>query len=317
MTMANDFLVSQKPTTVDPVSQSLGLDERVAERVRVRYAELNPKHIALSLRYPRLAPIILATHRSQTYIHDTIRFGSKFSSEKLSQPLPISHAWYRHESLLRKRLSVAEDRLTKAKIHNLTLATQAINGMVIKPGQIFSFWRGVGPATTRRGYIQGMLLSRGTVVEGVGGGLCQLSNLLHWVFLHAPMTILERHHHSFDPFPDNRRFVPFGGGATVAYNILDLKAGNSWHAPLVIRVWLSARYLYGKLTSSSAPDRSFHVYEKKHCFIGYRGIIFRHNELWRETVDRLGFLRSEMVTANRAPILYSLAPNTHVFNLME
>lgn len=49
-----------------------------------------------------------------------------------------------------------------------------------------------------------MQLSRGEVVRGVGGGLCQLANLLYWMSLHTPLEIAERHQHSFDPFPDEK-----------------------------------------------------------------------------------------------------------------
>ncbi|MFJ8513275.1 VanW family protein [Lysinibacillus xylanilyticus] len=50
------------------------------------------------------------------------------------------------------------------------------------------------------------------VKTGVGGGICQLANLLYWMALHTPLIVTERHHHSFDPFPDSGRTLPFGSG---------------------------------------------------------------------------------------------------------
>ena len=47
----------------------------------------------------------------------------------------------------------------------------------------------------------------------MGGGLCQLANLLYWMALHTPLAVVERHHHSFDPFPDENRTLPSGRAA--------------------------------------------------------------------------------------------------------
>lgn len=59
----------------------------------------------------------------------------------------------------------------------------------------------------------------GKVSEGIGGGMCRFTNLLHWMILHKPLTIVEHHHHgSFDLFPDFGRQVPFGTGTSVCYN---------------------------------------------------------------------------------------------------
>ena len=50
----------------------------------------------------------------------------------------------------------------------------------------------------------------GEVKTSIGGGICQLANLLYWMALHTPLEVIERHHHSFDPFPDSGRTLPFG-----------------------------------------------------------------------------------------------------------
>ena len=70
------------------------------------------------------------------------------------------------------------------------------------------------------------MLSHGEVRVGTGGGLCQLANMLYWLALHTPLVIKERHHHSFDLFPDDRRVIPFGTGTSVFYNYVDLQFYN-------------------------------------------------------------------------------------------
>ena len=62
---------------------------------------------------------------------------------------------------------------------------------------------------------------------GIGRGICQSSNLIHWLALHLPLTIHERHHHSFEPFPDDGRILLFASGATAFYNYLDFQLTNN------------------------------------------------------------------------------------------
>ena len=73
------------------------------------------------------------------------------------------------------------------KVRNLELASGRVDGILIAPGETFSFNKVVGNCTRRKGYVEGMKLSNGDAEAGVGGGICQLANLLHWMFLHAPL----------------------------------------------------------------------------------------------------------------------------------
>ncbi|MEK7855095.1 MAG: VanW family protein [Acidobacteriota bacterium] len=178
----------------------------------------------------------------------------------------------------------------------------------IKPGETFSFWRQVGEATAEKGYCEGMQLSRGEVVRGVGGGLCQLANLLYWMALHTPLEIAERHHHSFDPFPDENRVLPFGSGAGVFYNYIDLRFFNPTEMTFQIKLWLTAQHLKGAILSDQETPHSYHVFEKNHRFLQRDGGNFRENEIWREVVDRRTGNRigEEMLVKNFAEVKYEL-----------
>lgn len=164
-------------------------------------------------RLSELHPIIYKTRiwqkrmfRSIADLPNTRRFASAIETENL--PFTCK----KHQSLLRRRLGNADPQLQENKIENLKIACPTIDGILIRPGQTFSFWRSIGEATEDKGYFEGMQLSQGEVVRGIGGGLCQLANLLYWMALHTPLEITERHHHSFDPFPDDNRVLPFGSG---------------------------------------------------------------------------------------------------------
>lgn len=93
---------------------------------------------------------------------------------------------------------------------NLTIAAARVDTLVIRPGETFSFNKVVGNCTRSKGYVEGMRLSNGAARPGVGGGICQLANLLHWMVLHSALTVVERSEHSFDPFPDHGRVLPWG-----------------------------------------------------------------------------------------------------------
>ena len=122
-------------------------------------------------------------------------------------------------------------------------------------------WHVVGYPSAWRGFVPGMLLSNGEVTEGVGGGLCQLSNLLYWLFLHGPFEIIERYHHSKDVFPDSCRVLPFGSGATIFYNYVDLKVRNTSRFPMQLKIWVADEHIKVRLLSSQPLPSIFHVFE--------------------------------------------------------
>lgn len=260
----------------------------------------NPKRTALSLRYPRLkGPIIAARrlYRNAKYLFDNT---AQLSYAQEYFPAVIA----RHSSPLMRTLGDSDPRLQKQKIKNLQLAAKQLDGLIIPPGKVFSFWKAVGNPTYKRGYVDGMLLSEGKVVEGVGGGLCQMSNLLFWLFLHAPVKVVERYHHSRDAFPDSGRVLPFGSGATIFYNLIDLQVRNTTTQPLQIRIWLTDTQLKGHIRGTKAVPQKFHVYEKEHRFIKKGDRYYRANELWRDTVEEGDIIGSEMLFENLAPVMY-------------
>ena len=231
------------------------------------------------------------------------RFASEVNSENLS------FTCKKHQSLLRRRLGYADPQLQENKVENLKIACPTIDGILIKPHQTFSFWRQIGEATQDKGYCEGMQLSQGEVVRGVGGGLCQLANLLYWMALHTPLEIAERHHHSFDPFPDENRVLPFGSGAGVFYNYIDLRFYNPTDLTYQIRLWLTDEHLKGAVYSDRETPYSYHVVEKNHRFLTENGKNFRENEIWREVVDRRTGNRvaEEMLVKNHAEVKYELS----------
>ncbi len=260
-------------------------------------------------RFSELHPIFYYTRiwqkRLFRHLGDLPKAGW-FASEIQGQPLPFTCK--NHQSLLRRQLGNSDPELQENKIINLKIACPTIDGILIKPGQTFSLWRQIGKATAEKGYTEGMQLSRGEVVRGVGGGLCQLANLLYWMSLHTPLEVTERHHHSFDAFPDEGRTLPFGSGAGVFYNYIDLRFHNPTDLIFQIRLWLTNNHLKGSIHSNEKTPFSYHIFERNHRFVRKNNKNFRENEIWRKIVDRRSGnqVKEELLVKNFSEVKYEL-----------
>lgn len=212
-----------------------------------------------------------------------------------------------HETPLKRELRDVELQYQINKIINLKLAVGRMDGLILKPGETFSYWKLIGKPNKRKGYVPGMVLFCGTYHMGMGGGLCQLSNLLYWLSLHTPLTIVERYRHSYDVFPDSNRTQPFGSGATCFYPYRDLMIRNDTDLDFQLDLKVGETHLEGKwLTSGPVPFR-YEIIEKNHLFkTEYWGGFSRHNEIYRKRFLRDGeYLDEEYVTENHALMMYS------------
>ena len=138
---------------------------------------------------------------------------------------------FSHATPLMRHLRGEEMVWQENKVTNLKLAVKRLDGLILYPGETFSYWKRIGKPTARKGYKEGMVLFLGQIGGDIGGGLCQLSNLIFWMTLHTPLTVTERYRHSHDVFPDANRTQPFGSGATCAYPHRDLMIRNDTDRP--------------------------------------------------------------------------------------
>jgi vancomycin resistance protein VanW len=258
----------------------------------------------LSQRHPLLYFSAVWTkrfHRQLQWYTGRTKFSKNISSEKL--PFRIK----KHQSVLIRKLGVSDAQLQVNKVTNLKIASKKINGIIIKPGETFSFCKLVGFPSKLKGYLTGMELSNGKVKAGIGGGLCQIANLIHWLVMHSPLTVTERHHHSFDPFPDEGRVLPFGSGATVFYNYLDYQVTNKTDHTFQFNLWFSEKCLEGELRIDKELDYTYHVYEKDHDFLKINDKYYRKNEIWRDKTDKFRsgkILQTDMIAKNFAKVMY-------------
>jgi vancomycin resistance protein VanW len=218
----------------------------------------------------------------------------------------LPHVIFTHQTPLLRQLKDVDMWLQHNKVTNLKIASERLTGIVIKPGETFSYWRLIGNTTRRKGYVDGMLLFYGKLTVGIGGGLCQLSNLIYWMTLHSPLTVTERYRHSYDVFPDSGRTQPFGSGATCAYNYIDLQITNETSQTYQLIVYLTDTHLVGEWRSDVSLAQTYQVYEKDHWITHeFAGGYVRHNTLYRKVFDLEGeCIRDEFVTENHALMMY-------------
>lgn len=211
-----------------------------------------------------------------------------------------------HQSMLLRPLKNVDMVLQHNKVKNLELAIASLNNMVIRPGECFSIWKNVGRPTASKGYLDGLVLSNGQIGKGVGGGLCQLGNLLYWMVLHSPLTVKERWRHSYDVFPDVNRLIPFGCGATLSYNYVDFQFVNDTSYTFQLHLSLSSSHLVGSLTCNSPLPCTYVVEERNHRIVHqFWGGYTRHNEIWQLASYPDGQQKETLVTENHAVMMYN------------
>ncbi len=113
---------------------------------------------------------------------------------------------------------------------NLRVACSRIDGVVIQPGEEFSFSRTILPRTAANGYVKAKVIVNKEYVEGYGGGICQVSSTLYNAMLAAGIPATERHSHSLEV-----SYVPAGRDATISGTYKDLKFKNIFEKPVQIK----------------------------------------------------------------------------------
>lgn len=117
---------------------------------------------------------------------------------------------------------------------NLKLAASKINGTVLMPGETFSYNKVVGARTIAAGYKEAPIYVSGEVVDGLGGGICQITSTLYNAVVYANLDIVERTNHQFVP-----SYVTASRDATVVYGSLDFKFKNNRNYPIKINCSVS------------------------------------------------------------------------------
>ncbi|MBQ9358339.1 MAG: VanW family protein, partial [Abditibacteriota bacterium] len=137
-----------------------------------------------------------------------------------------------------------------ARTHNLRTAAGTINGTIIMPGETFSYNSVVGPRDTSTGYKTAIIFQDGEEVEGMGGGVCQVSSTLFNAVLLSGLKITQRKCHSLKVV-----YVPLGRDAMVSYGSSDFCFVNDTKAPVVIFAGIGGGSLSMQLWGNSSAKK--------------------------------------------------------------
>ncbi|MGZ8998257.1 MAG: VanW family protein, partial [Allosphingosinicella sp.] len=118
------------------------------------------------------------------------------------------------------------------KLANIKLGAARLDGVVVAPGEMLSFWKLVGRPSTAAGFRIGRSIRGGVAGGEVGGGLCQVSGIAYEAGLRSGMHVVERHAHSCDLYTEEDRFTPLGLDATLVWPNKDLRLSNPLAVPV-------------------------------------------------------------------------------------
>lgn len=117
---------------------------------------------------------------------------------------------------------------------NIKIASQAVDGTVVMPGEVFSMNKAVGPRIGERGFKEANVIINGELVPGMAGGICQVTTTVYNAALYANFPIVSRRAHAL-----RVHYVPAGRDATISGDAIDFKFRNSNKTPIFVHTYVS------------------------------------------------------------------------------
>jgi len=139
---------------------------------------------------------------------------------------------------------------TPAQLQNIRIAAEAVDGVQLAPGEVFSFNSAAGPYTSSRGYVPAPAIVAGELSAAPAGGVCQVSSTLYNAALLAGLQVVERHAHSRPAAS-----VPPGRDATVS-GAVDLRVRNVLSSKVIVEASVAGGELVCRVVGTQKPDHS-------------------------------------------------------------
>lgn len=284
---------------IGDIQKDEGVKGQMKKNKKRLFCEINPLCFKISL----LKEI------SKRHIKNLL---SKEKFAKTIQEEKIPNIVSNYSSTLIKTGKGIDIKLQENKAINIMIASNKINGIIIHPGEVFSFWKTVGKTTKRKGYKDGRVIIGNKIQPGIGGGLCNLGNTIHRLVLHSPLDVIEFHNHSDALAPDGEKRIPFSTGTSISYNNIDYRFKNNTDQDVQILVWCENGKLYGELRSQKEFPCRYQLVEENHRFEKEGEKYYRISKIYKETIDKSTeeVLEKELVLDNHSEVMYdySLIP---------
>ena len=147
---------------------------------------------------------------------------------------------------------------TKGRITNITLASKSCDGVILMPGEIFSFNDALGERTVERGYKEATVYVNNSSTKGIGGGICQVSSTLFAAALYADLEIVERTNHSLAV-----GYLPLGMDAAVSWGTLDFRFRNNTDYPIRLSVTYEKGNINVEIWGTKETDTTVEITTEK------------------------------------------------------
>lgn len=235
---------------------------------------------------------------------------TKFAKIKKEEKLDNLISSY-NSNLIKKGKGV-DPVLQENKAVNIRLASSKINGIIIQPGEVFSFWRTIGKVNKKTGYKEGRVIKDNKLIPGTGGGLCNLANTINNLILNSPLEIIEFHKHSDALAPDNGKRIPLANGTSVSYNYIDYRFKNNTNQNVQLLLWCDDEKLYGELRSENEIPWRYELIEENHHFEKEGEKYYRISQIYRNTIEKEtgNNINKELIWDNHSMVMfdYDLIP---------
>jgi vancomycin resistance protein YoaR len=230
----------KQATDLAPVSARFDLDHRtVVDERPGRYVD--PDGALEAIRVAALDP---ALHAEPLSVALPVRTFPPHVSRAYVGKIDVRATLGEYETYF----SRAGDQARRGK--NIDVAASKIDGLVLSPGELVSFNDVVGERSEDNGFAKSWEIYKGEMVEGIGGGTCQVASTFHAALFFGGMDMIERLPHS-RPSP----YIPMGLDATVVYPIVDLKVRNPYDFPVVVHASVVGNKLKMQLVGADKPAR--------------------------------------------------------------
>lgn len=262
--------------------------------------------------FPFLTPLRLVQRKA--FFYASMRFDGHTYAKAMQDEL-LPHKLFSTDSGLYNGNTGFDMVYQENKVFNLKLAAKTLNGLLIKPGETFSLCRAMRNADKYTPYKDGLVVKNGKLSTSYGGGLCQMSNLLFWVFLHSPLTIKERHTHKAKDFPTMRSAEPEGVDATISEGWLDLKVKNETNTTFQINLAFDDASITGSLFTNKVIQFIYEIDGKDLSYFRENDAVYQTISIYRREIgiDTREIVSEKLLYTNLCVINYQLPDGTEIY----
>lgn len=267
------------------------------------FCDINPTCYAISVKKENLKRHLQDLKRKENFATD-------FQKEKLTYVVSE-----RSSNMIKRAEGVdLASQFNKAK--NIELACQKLNGLVIKPGEVFSFWKLVGKISEKKGYKAGRVIERNKLILGIGGGICNLANTINLLVIHSPLLINEFHTHSDALAPDETGRIPLNAGTSVSYNHIDYRFKNTTNQSFQLMLWCEGEVLHAALRSERELPYTYDILEENHHFKKEKEKFYRISKIYKATLSKTSgdMVEKTLIWDNHSEVMfdYGLIPKDQI-----